>query len=47
MLVGTWVAADGAIRFLYLRHGFELVAPERKTGLFKTYLDHPRSGETA
>ena len=32
MLVGTWAAADWAIRF-YRRHGFELVSPERKTAL--------------
>jgi GNAT superfamily N-acetyltransferase len=36
MLVGTWAAADWAIRF-YRRHGFELVYPERQTALLKTY----------
>jgi GNAT superfamily N-acetyltransferase len=36
MLVGTWAAADWAIRF-YERHGFELVAPERTAALLKTY----------
>ena len=36
MLVGTWAAAAWAIRF-YSRHGFELVTPERKTELLKTY----------
>jgi GNAT superfamily N-acetyltransferase len=36
MLVGTWAAADWAIRF-YRRNGFELVSPERKTALLKTY----------
>jgi GNAT superfamily N-acetyltransferase len=36
MLVGTWAAADWAIRF-YRRHGFELVSPERKAALLKTY----------
>jgi len=36
MLVGTWAAADWAIRF-YRRHGFELVSPEHKTELLKTY----------
>jgi N-acetylglutamate synthase-like GNAT family acetyltransferase len=36
MLVGTWAAAAWAIRF-YSHHGFELVAPERKTELLKTY----------
>ena len=28
MLVGTWAAAEWAIRF-YRRHGFQLVAPQR------------------
>src|SRR5215216_7583287 len=36
MLVGTWAAADWAVRF-YRRHGFELVPPERTAGLLKTY----------
>src|SRR3984893_10809656 len=36
MLVGTWAAADWAIRF-YQRHSFELVSPARKTVLLKTY----------
>jgi GNAT superfamily N-acetyltransferase len=36
MLVGTWAAADWAIRF-YQRHGFELVSPARKTALLKAY----------
>jgi GNAT superfamily N-acetyltransferase len=36
MLVGTWGAADWAVRF-YRRHGFELVSPERKSVLLKTY----------
>jgi len=40
MLVGTWAAADWAIRF-YLRNGFELVAPDRKTELLKTYWTIP------
>jgi GNAT superfamily N-acetyltransferase len=40
MLVGTWAAADWAIRF-YRRHGFELVSPERKTAVLKTYWDIP------
>ena len=40
MLVGTWAAADWAIRF-YRRHGFELVSPERKTTLLKTYWTIP------
>lgn len=40
MLVGTWAAADWAIRF-YQRHGFELVTPERKTALLQTYWSIP------
>ena len=40
MLVGTWAAADWAIRF-YLRHGFELVSPDRKTELLKAYWTIP------
>jgi GNAT superfamily N-acetyltransferase len=40
MLVGTWAAADWAISF-YQRHGFELVSPERKTALLKTYWTVP------
>ena len=40
MLVGTWAAADWAIRF-YRKHGFELVSPERKTALLKTYWSIP------
>jgi GNAT superfamily N-acetyltransferase len=40
MLVGTWAAADWAIRF-YRRHGFELVSPERKTALLNTYWSIP------
>lgn len=40
MLVGTWAAADWAIRF-YRRHGFELVSPERKAALLKTYWNIP------
>jgi hypothetical protein len=32
MLVGTWAAAEWAIRF-YRRHGFGLVSPERKDAL--------------
>ena len=30
MLVGTWAAAEWAIRF-YRRHGFEPVSPDRRT----------------
>jgi GNAT superfamily N-acetyltransferase len=40
MLVGTWAAADWAIRF-YLRNGFELVSPDRKTALLNTYWTIP------
>jgi GNAT superfamily N-acetyltransferase len=40
MLVGTWAAADWAIRF-YCRHGFELVSPERKAELLNTYWTIP------
>jgi GNAT superfamily N-acetyltransferase len=36
LLVGTWAAAEWAIRF-YERHGFELVTPEEKTRLLQTY----------
>jgi GNAT superfamily N-acetyltransferase len=40
LLVGTWAAADWAIRF-YKRHGFELVSPERKNELLKAYWTIP------
>ena len=40
MLVGTWAAADRAIRF-YRRHGFELVSPQCKAALLKTYWTIP------
>jgi GNAT superfamily N-acetyltransferase len=40
MLVGTWAAAEWAIRF-YRRHGFELVSPERKTAVLKAYWTIP------
>ena len=40
MLIGTWAAADWAVRF-YQRHGFELVPQERKTALLKTYWTVP------
>src|SRR5438132_13438307 len=39
-LVGTWAAAEWAIRF-YRRHGFEQVSPERKTVLLQTYWSIP------
>jgi N-acetylglutamate synthase-like GNAT family acetyltransferase len=40
MLIGTWAAADWAIRF-YQRHGFELVPPGHQTTLLKTYWTVP------
>ena len=40
MLVGTWAAADWAIRF-YRRHGFELVSDEQKTALLKAHWTIP------
>jgi GNAT superfamily N-acetyltransferase len=40
MLVGTWAAADWAIRF-YVRHGFAPVSQARKTALLKTYWTIP------
>jgi GNAT superfamily N-acetyltransferase len=40
LLVGTWAAAEWAIRF-YRRHGFELVSPERKAELLKQYWTIP------
>jgi GNAT superfamily N-acetyltransferase len=40
ILVGTWEAADWAVRF-YRRHGFELVGPARKTALLKAYWNIP------
>ena len=40
MLVGTWAAAEWAIRF-YRRHGFEQVAPERKDRAAARVLDIP------
>jgi GNAT superfamily N-acetyltransferase len=47
MLVGTWAAAQWAISF-YRRHGFELVSPERKNVLLKTYWTIPdRQVETS
>jgi GNAT superfamily N-acetyltransferase len=36
VLVGTWAAADWAIRF-YERHGFELVPAERTAALLRAY----------
>jgi GNAT superfamily N-acetyltransferase len=40
MLVGTWAAAEWAIGF-YERHGFELVSPERKAELLRSYWTIP------
>jgi len=40
MLVGTWAAAEWAIRF-YRHHGFRLVAPERTAALLKAYWTIP------
>ncbi|MGH2886104.1 MAG: GNAT family N-acetyltransferase [Solirubrobacteraceae bacterium] len=40
MLVGTWAAAEWAIRF-YRRHGFEPVTPEQKTNLLQSYWTIP------
>jgi len=40
MLVGTWEAADWAIRF-YRKHGFDQVAPDLKSTLLKTYWTVP------
>jgi len=40
MLVGTWAAAEWAIRF-YQHHGFELTSTEEKTRLLKTYWNIP------
>ena len=40
MLVGTWAAAEWAVRF-YEKHGFELVAKERTPDLLRTYWNIP------
>jgi GNAT superfamily N-acetyltransferase len=40
MLIGTWAAADWAIRF-YRKHGFALVSAEQKTCLLKAYWTVP------
>lgn len=40
VLVGTWAAAGWAIRF-YERHGFTLVAPERKAELLRAHWSIP------
>ena len=36
LLIGTWVAADWAIRF-YEKHGFKVVSLEEKNNLLKKY----------
>ena len=36
LLVGTWAAAEWAVRF-YRRHGFAQVSAERKTLLLQSY----------
>ena len=47
VLVGTWAAADWAIRF-YEKHGFRLVSPEDKDRLLQTYWTiSPRQVETS
>jgi GNAT superfamily N-acetyltransferase len=40
LLVGTWAAAEWAIRF-YRANGFELVSPKRKAPLLRTYWTIP------
>jgi GNAT superfamily N-acetyltransferase len=47
LLVGTWAAAEWAIRF-YERHGFRLVSPAEKDRLLGTYWSIPlRQQETS
>jgi GNAT superfamily N-acetyltransferase len=47
ILVGTWAAAEWAIRF-YERHGFELLSRERTRELLQTYWSIPdRQVETS
>jgi N-acetylglutamate synthase-like GNAT family acetyltransferase len=47
VLVGTWAAADWAIRF-YQKHGFEPVPPAEKNRLLRTYWTiSPRQSETS
>jgi GNAT superfamily N-acetyltransferase len=40
MLVGTWAAAEWAIRF-YRRHGFDQVSPQQKHLLLRAYWTVP------
>jgi N-acetylglutamate synthase-like GNAT family acetyltransferase len=47
ILIGTWAAADWAIRF-YQKHGFRLVDPQEKTELLERYWRIPaRQVETS
>jgi GNAT superfamily N-acetyltransferase len=47
MLIGTWAAAEWAIRF-YQRHDFQLVTPQEKNRLLKRYWSIPdRQSETS
>jgi len=47
LLVGTWAAAEWAIRF-YQRHGFRLVSSEEKDRLLNTYWKiSPRQRDTS
>jgi len=47
VLIGTWAAADWAIRF-YEKHGFRLVTPEEKDRLLGKYWSIPvRQTETS
>jgi len=41
ILVGTWKAADWAVRF-YQKYGFQLVSEEEKDRLLKAYWNIPR-----
>ncbi len=40
ILVGTWKAADWAVKF-YQKHGFQLVSDKEKDRLLKTYWNIP------
>jgi GNAT superfamily N-acetyltransferase len=40
MLVGTWAAAEWAIRF-YRRHGFEVLSPQRSAELLRAHWSIP------
>jgi hypothetical protein len=40
LLVGTWAAAEWAIRF-YTRHGFQQVSDNEKARLLQTYWNVP------